>query len=207
MLISIDITIYISITIYSRLAIFCCSNLSSCARTLKREESIRKTHTVDRLYIYIGSTRTCLPHSRQVAYLYRSLSIERSIRLSIPGLRSSAAAACRAARAPKKQGGRRVCQPTQRAANYTERSIIEPAQRFPHANGQSAPRPNGDRYGGRGAGHHTLSTTSESVLARRVVHGSRSISGSIYLSIYIWITIYSGFAIFCCSSLSSCART
>jgi len=31
--------------------------------------------------------------------------------------------------------GRRVGQPTQRAANYTARSHIEPAQTFPHANG------------------------------------------------------------------------
>jgi len=30
-----------------------------------------------------------------------------------------------------------------------------PSKSFPHANGQSAPRPSGDRYGGKGAGHHT----------------------------------------------------
>jgi len=35
---------------------------------------------------------------------------------------------------------RRMGQPTQRAANYTARSNIEPAQSFPHANGQSTPR-------------------------------------------------------------------
>jgi len=34
---------------------------------------------------------------------------------------------------------RRVGQPTQRAANYTARSNIEPAQKFSHANAQSAP--------------------------------------------------------------------
>jgi len=59
-----------------------------------------------------------------------------------------------------------VGQPTQRAANYTARPNIEPAKKFPHANGQSAPRPSGDRHGGSDAGHHTPSTASESFLAR-----------------------------------------
>ena len=41
----------------------------------------------------------------------------------------------------------RVGQPTQRAPNYTARSNIEPAQKCPHANGQSAPQPSGDCHG------------------------------------------------------------
>jgi len=45
------------------------------------------------------------------------------------------------------------------------RSNIEPAQKFPHANVQSAPQPSSDRHGGWEAGHHTPSTASESVLA------------------------------------------
>ena len=39
-------------------------------------------------------------------------------------------------------------QPTQRAANYTARSNIDPAQIFLNANGQSTPQPSGDRHGG-----------------------------------------------------------
>jgi len=58
-----------------------------------------------------------------------------------------------------------VGQPTQRAANDTARSNIEPAQKFPHANGQSAPQPSDDCYCGWDAGHHTLSTASQSFLA------------------------------------------
>jgi len=52
-------------------------------------------------------------------------------------------------------------QPTQTAANYTARSNIEPAQSS-LSNGQSAPRPGGDRDVGRGAGRYTPSTASES---------------------------------------------
>jgi len=60
---------------------------------------------------------------------------------------------------------RRVRQSTQRAANYTAMSNIEPAQKSPYANGKNAPRPSGDCNVGRGAGHHTPSTASESFLA------------------------------------------
>jgi len=57
---------------------------------------------------------------------------------------------------------RRMGQPTQRATNSTARSTIEPAQIFLHANCQSAPRLDGARDVGRGAGSHTPSTASES---------------------------------------------
>jgi len=62
---------------------------------------------------------------------------------------------------------RRIGQPTQRATNYTARSNIEPAQIFPHANGQSAPGSGGARDFGRGAGSHTSSTASESFSMKR----------------------------------------
>jgi len=73
----------------------------------------------------------------------------------------------RLVRARKPQSNRiyawRMCQPTQRATNYTARSNLEPAQIFLHANGQSAPR--------SGA----LATSAQ---ARGATHRARPISPS-----------------------------
>jgi len=53
--------------------------------------------------------------------------------------------------------------------NLYRKVKIEPTQIFLHANGQSAPRSGGARDVGRGAGNHTPSTASESLLP----HSSR----------------------------------